>query len=130
MKDTTKVTAYYHRAFYLLKKRNCRAILTWFISVNDPKKRRLHPYTGDKPRWWPEDVRYLRPDALLFPERIKLLINILRTPGISINKLRKAPRENLIEREISSYILDEIVHIRNVEIFVENTHTGTEQLCP
>ncbi|GAA5942925.1 uncharacterized protein JCM15063_006159 [Sporobolomyces koalae] len=62
-----------------------------WIKVIEPQKQTKYPYQkGDetKPAWWPAQIRHKEPDHLGKPERIALLLHILRLPTFSINQLK------------------------------------------
>jgi len=81
-----QVYAYYFVRFKDMQQSACRIVGKAFVKLVEPKKQTHHPYTkGDKkaPPWWPNTtgdncVRHKEPDHLRKPERIRLLVHILK----------------------------------------------------
>ncbi|KAF8858628.1 hypothetical protein BDZ45DRAFT_393465 [Acephala macrosclerotiorum] len=84
--DEHAVEKVYQTRFKDMQQSACRVMGKAFVKLIEPKKQKHYPYTkGDDkaPPWWPKTigenrVRYKEPDHLLRPERIRLLIHILR----------------------------------------------------
>ncbi|KAG9239760.1 hypothetical protein BJ875DRAFT_479181 [Amylocarpus encephaloides] len=84
--NTEEVSEFYQVRFKDMQQSACKVMGKAFVKLVEPKKQTHHPYTkGDscKPSWWPETsgedcVRHKEPDHLLKPERIRLLVHILR----------------------------------------------------
>lgn len=84
--DEAEVKKFYETRFKDLQQSACKVIGKAFVKFVEPKKQTHHPYTGknDKaPKWWPcmtgnNAVRHIEPDHLLKPERVNLLVHILR----------------------------------------------------
>ncbi|KUJ12889.1 uncharacterized protein LY89DRAFT_196326 [Mollisia scopiformis] len=84
--DAGEVEKFYHTRFKDMQQSSCKVMGKAFVKLIEPKKQTHHPYTkgdGKAPPWWPKTtgdhlVRHKEPDHLLKPERIRLLIHILR----------------------------------------------------
>ncbi|KAE8449087.1 hypothetical protein EG329_008470 [Mollisiaceae sp. DMI_Dod_QoI] len=84
--DSAMVEKFYQTRFKDMQQSSCKVMGKAFVKLVEPKKQTHHPYTkGDDkaPPWWPNttgenNVRHKEPDHLLKPERIRLLIHILR----------------------------------------------------
>ncbi|EED12276.1 hypothetical protein TSTA_003350 [Talaromyces stipitatus ATCC 10500] len=136
--DEARLKRYYEKAFDAFQQLNCRVIAKAFIKLVEPRKQVNYPYNGrrassspggerranpelTKPPWWPAGVTHKEPDHLLKPERIQLLIHILRelggSHGITAEKLREAGQD--VRRSISPperlQILDEVYNVRHME---------------
>ncbi|KAF5006491.1 hypothetical protein F66182_15827, partial [Fusarium sp. NRRL 66182] len=136
--DETRLKKYYEKAFDSFQQLNCRVIAKAFIKLVAPRKQVNYPYNGrrassspggerradpemTKPPWWPAGVTHKEPDHLLKPERIQLLIHILRelgeSHGVTAEKLRDAGQD--VRRSISPperlQILDEVYSVRHME---------------
>ncbi|CCU76031.1 hypothetical protein BGHDH14_bgh05952 [Blumeria hordei DH14] len=80
------VESFYFIRFKDMQQSSCKVMGKAFVKLVEPKKQTHHPYTGgnDKaPSWWPATkgdnaVRHKEPDHLLKPERINLLVHILK----------------------------------------------------
>ncbi|KAK2742682.1 hypothetical protein FQN57_005137 [Myotisia sp. PD_48] len=116
--------------------------LDW-TTMFQPKKQNKYPYNGGhgadgkkgdpektKPDWWPPGVIHREPDHLSKPQRLQLLIHILRnlakSHGITADKLKEAGQEakQKIEPQQRLEILDEIYRIRRVEESYEQGEIG------
>lgn len=83
-----EVEKFYSCRFKDMQQSACKVMGKAFVKLVEPKKQTHHPYTkGDDkaPPWWPPTtgdenvrVRHKEPDHLLKPERIRLLVWILR----------------------------------------------------
>ncbi|PVH82268.1 hypothetical protein DL98DRAFT_142922 [Cadophora sp. DSE1049] len=81
-----QVNEYYFVRFKDMQQSACKVMGKAFVKLVEPKKQTHHPYTkGDEkaPPWWPnttgdDHVRHKEPDHLLKPERIRLLVHILK----------------------------------------------------
>ncbi|CAG8970706.1 hypothetical protein HYALB_00001487 [Hymenoscyphus albidus] len=84
--QSDKVEQYYVVRFKDMQQSSCKVMGKAFVKLVEPKKQTHHPYTGGNagaPPWWPptigeNHVRHKEPDHLLKPERIRLLVHILR----------------------------------------------------
>ncbi|KAF4622808.1 hypothetical protein G7Y89_g14217 [Cudoniella acicularis] len=84
--NSTEVEKFYHVRFKDMQQSSCKVMGKAFVKLVEPKKQTHHPYTKGnekKPPWWPNtsgenSVRHKEPDHLLKPERIRLLVHILR----------------------------------------------------
>ncbi|KAJ9293614.1 hypothetical protein DTO271G3_7693 [Paecilomyces variotii] len=137
--DEATMVAYYESAFHALQQTNCRMIAKAFIKVVEPRKQAKYPYNGGKgpdgkkgdsektkPAWWPTKVTHREPDHLKKPERVRLLIHLLRgldkRRGITVDQLEDAGRS--IRRRIKPAdrldVLAEVYRVRRVEERYEN----------
>ncbi|KAG0652329.1 Uncharacterized protein D0Z07_1411 [Hyphodiscus hymeniophilus] len=84
--NEAEVEEFYVTRFKEMQQSSCKVMGKVFVKLVEPKKQTHHPYTkgNDKaPPWWPKTtgenhVRHREPDHLLRPERIRLLVHILR----------------------------------------------------
>jgi hypothetical protein len=84
--DEDEVYKFYLVRFKDMQQSACKVMGKAFVKLVEPKKQTHHPYTkgnAHAPSWWPitageDQVRHKEPDHLLKPERIRLLIHILR----------------------------------------------------
>ncbi|KUJ07360.1 uncharacterized protein LY89DRAFT_742991 [Mollisia scopiformis] len=92
--DSGEVEKFYHKRFQDMQQSSCKVIGKAFVKLMEPKKQTHHPYTkgNDRaPPWWPSTtgdnkVRHIEPDHILKPERIRLLVHILRMVVEPANK--------------------------------------------
>ncbi|GAA5848904.1 hypothetical protein JCM9279_004661 [Rhodotorula babjevae] len=65
---------------------------SWIKAVEPNKSSRFQYQKGDaqKPGWWPRDLRHKEPDHLTKPERIALLVHLLRRSPVDIDELELA----------------------------------------
>ncbi|EKV04048.1 hypothetical protein PDIG_91350 [Penicillium digitatum PHI26] len=143
--DTSKVTAYYERAYREFQQLNCRAIAKEFIRAIEPLKQVKHPYNGKtpvgsasgternpeatKPNWWPPGVMHKEPDHLKKEYRLQLLVHItckLGSHGITIDMLKQVARG--IERKLPdpqrAEVIYEILRVRNMQEKFEKGQVG------
>ncbi|KAI1950127.1 hypothetical protein LOZ04_005338 [Ophidiomyces ophidiicola] len=132
--DEERILDYYESAFRAFQQINCRQIAKAFIKIIEPRKQVKHPYNGGrgasgekgdpektKPDWWPAGVIHREPDHLKKPERIRLLVHIIRnlrkSHNITTEKLEEAGRD--VKRQIKPRerweILEEIYAVRRME---------------
>jgi len=84
--DDVEVEKFYNVRFKDMQQSSCKIMGKAFVKLIEPKKQTHHPYTkgaAKAPPWWPETtgenhVRHREPDHLLKPERIRLLVHILK----------------------------------------------------
>jgi len=84
--DSDEVTKLYHLRFKDMQQAACKIMGKAFVKLVEPRKQTHYPYTkgAEKaPPWWPLTtgenlVRHKEPDHLLKPERISLLVHILK----------------------------------------------------
>ncbi|TVY32091.1 Uncharacterized protein LSUB1_G008706 [Lachnellula subtilissima] len=84
--DDVEVEKFYFLRFKDLQQSSCKVMAKAFVKLVEPKKQTHHPYTKGAeraPPWWPpltgeNAVKHKEPDHLYRPERIRLLIHILR----------------------------------------------------
>ncbi|KAI6246607.1 hypothetical protein HI914_05566 [Erysiphe necator] len=80
------VDRFYYIRFKDMQQSSCKVMGKAFVKLVEPRKQTHHPYTGGNekaPSWWPPTkgdnaVRHKEPDHLLKPERISLLVHILK----------------------------------------------------
>lgn len=91
-----EVTAFLETRFRQLQQLVCKIVAKAWIKVIEPKKQTRYPYNKgeeSKPLWWPDDVRHKEPDHLMKPERISLLMTMLRCAKVPTNRLELATAE-------------------------------------
>ncbi|KAK9480023.1 hypothetical protein V1514DRAFT_327163 [Lipomyces japonicus] len=96
MADAAQVTAFLEAKFRQLQQLSCKVVAKAWIKVIEPKKQVNHPYNkGDlyKPSWWPSQARHKEPDHLMKPERLVLLMSMLRSGNVAVRMLRAATTE-------------------------------------
>ncbi|KMP03261.1 hypothetical protein CISG_08355 [Coccidioides immitis RMSCC 3703] len=141
--EEDKILDYYESAFRAFQQINCRQIAKAFIKIIEPRKQVKHPYNGGrgasgekgdpektKPDWWPAGVIHREPDHLKKPERIRLLVHIIRnlrkSHNITADKLEEAGRD--VKRQIKPRerwdILEEIYAVRRMEESYERDEIG------
>ncbi|KAI1006707.1 hypothetical protein K3495_g1511 [Podosphaera aphanis] len=84
--NDAEVERFYFIRFKDMQQSSCKVMGKAFVKLVEPKKQTHHPYTGGNskaPLWWPPTegenaVRHKEPDHLLKPERINLLVHILK----------------------------------------------------
>ncbi|GAB1320249.1 hypothetical protein MFIFM68171_10459 [Madurella fahalii] len=87
--DSKAVWDFYDHRFRCIQQTTCKHIGKAFVKAIAPRKQATHPYTkGDAtaPGWWPkpwgpgekDKVRHVEPDHQLKPERVHLLVHILK----------------------------------------------------
>ncbi|EEP79363.1 predicted protein [Uncinocarpus reesii 1704] len=132
--ETDKVLDYYASALRAFQQINCRQIAKAFIKMIEPRKQVKHPYNGGrgplgekgdpektKPDWWPAGVEHREPDHLKKPDRVELLVHIIRnlrkSHNITTEKLEEAGRD--VRRQLKPRerwdILEEIYAVRRME---------------
>lgn len=94
--DHAEVTAFLETRFRQLQQLVCKIVAKAWIKVIEPKKQTRYPYNKgeeSKPVWWPPEVRHKEPDHLMKPERINLLMTMLRCGKVPTNRLELATAE-------------------------------------
>ncbi|KAF7852433.1 hypothetical protein EAF04_010973 [Stromatinia cepivora] len=84
--DEEEVTKFYSCRFKDMQQASCKLMGKAFVKLVEPRKQTHYPYTkgaAKAPPWWPVTsgellVRHKEPDHLLKPERIRLLVHILK----------------------------------------------------
>ncbi|CAN6624181.1 hypothetical protein TRVA0_009S02938 [Trichomonascus vanleenenianus] len=114
-----EVEYYLEECLISLQQQACKTISKAWVRAIEPRKQTHYPYKlGDhtKPHWWPEHVRHKEPDHLMKPERIRLLICLLRCKLITIDRLRRATDEcmSLLKR-VRLPLLEEVYHVAYME---------------
>ncbi|KZF22612.1 hypothetical protein L228DRAFT_129834 [Xylona heveae TC161] len=124
--DTKALDEYYDSRFKQFQQLNCKAVAKAWIKVIEPKKQTNWPYKDSEtngPPWWPKDCRHREPDHLKKPERLKLLMTMLRlwktdtSKNITVSKLQASTNEiiNTIKPPEKRPILDEIYRVAKEE---------------
>lgn len=126
--NTAEVTAFLEVRFRLLQQLVCKIVAKAWIKVLEPKKQTRFPYNkGDeaRPPWWPANVRHKEPDHLMKPERINLLMFMLRNGQVPVSRLELATSENaaLIPTDKNG-LLWEIYRVAREEERVKNGEVG------
>ncbi|KAL1970407.1 hypothetical protein VTN77DRAFT_5568 [Rasamsonia byssochlamydoides] len=140
LQNRDELLAYYVDAFHALQQTNCRLIAKAFVKAVEPKKQARYPYNGGKkgpdgtggdpeltkPAWWPVGVTHREPGHLKKPERVRLLIHILRSLQAAEGKKSRNVTVDLLEDATRSVrrrvkpverleILNEIFRVRRAE---------------
>ncbi|GAA5900359.1 hypothetical protein JCM8208_005338 [Rhodotorula glutinis] len=65
---------------------------SWIKAIEPNKSSRFQYQKGDahKPDWWPRELRHKEPDHLTKPERLTLLVHLLRRSPVAIDELELA----------------------------------------
>ncbi|KAJ8102139.1 hypothetical protein POJ06DRAFT_77837 [Lipomyces tetrasporus] len=117
--DREAVTAFFEAKFRQLQQLACKVVAKAWIKVIEPKKQSNHPYNkGDefKPDWWPSEARHKEPDHLMKPERLVLLISMLRCGRVELKQLRGATTECAISIPAEKMeVLEEIYYVAEME---------------
>lgn len=74
----------------------CKIVAKAWIKVVEPKKQTKYPYNrGElgRPAWWPAQARHKEPDHLMKPERLVLLMTMLRCGMARVSRLELATAE-------------------------------------
>ncbi|KAI5790183.1 hypothetical protein EDC01DRAFT_616572 [Geopyxis carbonaria] len=98
--DNDAVTTFYMTRLRQMQQLMCKVVSKAWIKVIEPKKQSNFPYNrGDesKPSWWPREVRHKEPDHLMKPERLTLLLTMLRCQKVPISKLESATSEVMVQ---------------------------------
>ncbi|TVY33082.1 Uncharacterized protein LOCC1_G008671 [Lachnellula occidentalis] len=110
--DEVEVGKFYFLRFKDLQQSACKVMGKAFVKLVEPKKQTHHPYTrgADKaPGWWlptkgENGCPHREPDHLLRPQRIRLLVHILRM----IVEPNHKQNENIRQQELNVKILEEV----------------------
>ncbi|KAK9240869.1 hypothetical protein V1525DRAFT_447766 [Lipomyces kononenkoae] len=117
--DREAVTAFLGAKFRQLQQVACKVVAKAWIKVIEPKKQSNHPYNkGDefKPDWWPSEARHKEPDHLMKPERLVLLVSMLRCGRVELKQLRGATTECAISISPEKMeVLEEIYYVADME---------------
>ncbi|KAK9492726.1 hypothetical protein V1508DRAFT_133435 [Lipomyces doorenjongii] len=117
--DRVAVTAFLEAKFRQLQQLACKVVAKAWIKVIEPKKQSNHPYNkGEefKPDWWPSEARHKEPDHLMKPERLVLLVSMLRCGRVELKQLRGATAECAISIPPEKMeILEEIYYVAEME---------------
>ncbi|KAK9359073.1 hypothetical protein V1504DRAFT_395664 [Lipomyces starkeyi] len=117
--DREAVTAFLEAKFRQLQQLACKVVAKAWIKVIEPKKQSNHPYNkGEefKPDWWPSEARHKEPDHLMKPERLVLLVSMLRCGRVDLKQLRGATTECAISIPPEKMeVLEEIYYVAEME---------------
>ena len=94
--NAEEVAAFLETRFRQLQQLVCKIVAKAWIKVIEPKKQTRYPYNKgeeSRPLWWPASVRHKEPDHLMKPERITLLMTMLRCGKVPTNRLELATAE-------------------------------------
>ncbi|KAK9381138.1 uncharacterized protein V2V93DRAFT_318447, partial [Kockiozyma suomiensis] len=117
--DSDAVTQFFEAKFRELQQLVCKIVAKAWIKVIEPKKQSNHPYNkGEeyKPDWWPNNARHREPDHLMKPERLLLLVSMLRSRRVDLKQLRSATLEcalNIPKNKME--LLEEIYYVADME---------------
>ncbi|KAK9467413.1 hypothetical protein V1512DRAFT_261141 [Lipomyces arxii] len=128
--DRNAVTAFLEAKFRQLQQLACKVVAKAWIKVIEPKKQSNHPYNkGDefKPDWWPSQARHKEPDHLMKPERLILLISMLRCRRVEISQLRSSTVECAVSIPADKMeVLEEIYYVAEMEERAADSKSGTD----
>ncbi|KAF8244764.1 hypothetical protein K440DRAFT_6127 [Wilcoxina mikolae CBS 423.85] len=117
--DEDAVTTFYMTRLRQMQQLMCKVVAKAWIKVIEPKKQSNFPYNRgneSKPAWWPENVRHKEPDHLMKPERLELLLTMLRCGKVPISKLVTATQEVMVQIPKERIpLLDEIYMVADRE---------------
>ncbi|KAK9485952.1 hypothetical protein V1527DRAFT_407671 [Lipomyces starkeyi] len=117
--DREAVTTFLEAKFRQLQQLACKVVAKAWIKVIEPKKQSNHPYNkGEefKPDWWPSEARHKEPDHLMKPERLVLLVSMLRCGRVELKQLRGATTECAISIPPEKMeVLEEIYYVAEME---------------
>ncbi|KAK9370180.1 hypothetical protein V1509DRAFT_329057 [Lipomyces kononenkoae] len=117
--DRQAVTGFLEAKFRQLQQLACKIVAKAWIKVIEPKKQSNHPYNkGEefKPDWWPSEARHKEPDHLMKPERLVLLVSMLRCGRVELKHLRGATTECAINIPPEKMeVLEEIYYVADME---------------
>jgi hypothetical protein len=125
--DYEALTEQLRNCFETMQQTTCRDVLKTWIKAIEPTKQARCPYKlGDtlRPDWWPAGLRHKEPDHLHKPERLQLLLHILRVPYVDIAKLREATDEHASRyiRAGKQELLDEVYFVAEMERWAVRHH--------
>ncbi|KAH0609991.1 uncharacterized protein H6S33_012537 [Morchella sextelata] len=97
----------------------CKVVAKCWIKVIEPKKQSNFPYNRgeeSKPSWWPANARHKEPDHLMKPERLRLLLTMLRCRKVPVSKLEAATAEATAHIPLEKApLLEEIYRVAKLE---------------
>ncbi|KAA8913687.1 hypothetical protein TRICI_003145 [Trichomonascus ciferrii] len=125
--DDEALTEHLRNCFETMQQKTCREVVKTWIKVIEPGKQSRCPYKhGDtlRPSWWPPGLRHKEPDHLHKPERLRLMLHLLRLPYIDIAKLRNATDEYASRyiRAGKQELLDEVYFVAEMERWAARSH--------
>ncbi|TVY82745.1 Uncharacterized protein LSUE1_G001420 [Lachnellula suecica] len=131
--DEEEVTKFYNLRFRDMQQSACKVMGKAFVKLVEPKKQTHYPYTKGDPKappWWPstgdQSVRHKEPDHLLKPERIRLLVHILRM----IVEPRHKQCSTVQKLELDVRKLEEVTMEAMSNWFNDKEHSGNEEKRP
>ncbi|CUM63516.1 uncharacterized protein PRCAT00001092001 [Priceomyces carsonii] len=113
-KTTEHLMSHYADLLTSLSQAICKEVAKQWIKVAEPNKQALYPYkyyNESKPPWWPSTVNHIEPDHLDKSGRIKVLINILRSPEFDLLSLRARTSVLNFKNLVAYNILDELYYL-------------------
>ncbi|KAF8463647.1 hypothetical protein BDZ91DRAFT_796198 [Kalaharituber pfeilii] len=117
--DSAAVTTFFETRFRQMQQLTCKVVAKAWIKVIEPKKQSNFPYNRgeeSKPSWWPEGARHKEPDHLMKPERLLLLMTMLRCRRVPVTKLEAATAEVAAHiEECRIGLLEEIYRVAKME---------------
>ncbi|KAI9837543.1 MAG: hypothetical protein M1819_007194 [Sarea resinae] len=125
--DEKALQEFFDTRFKQFQQLNCKAVAKQWIKVVEPKKQTNFPYKAaedDGPPWWPKGVRHREPDHLLKPERLALLMTLLRLwkkeqyKHVTVSSLEASTKELKFDQgkgKDKRHILDEIYRVAKME---------------
>ncbi|KAH7361004.1 hypothetical protein BKA65DRAFT_196693 [Rhexocercosporidium sp. MPI-PUGE-AT-0058] len=132
--DDDQVEAFYYVRFKDMQQSACKVMGKAFVKLVEPKKQTHHPYTkgdGGAPLWWPNtkgenSVRHKEPDHLYKPERIRLLVHILKMIVEPVEK--QCPTVQKLKLNVKT--LEAVTMEAMSNWFADKEHTENEQKRP
>lgn len=113
------VTTFFETRFRQMQQLTCKVVAKAWIKVIEPKKQSNFPYNRgeeSKPSWWPAGARHKEPDHLMKPERLLLLMTMLRCRRVPVTKLEMATQEVAAHIEECRFgLLEEIYRVAKME---------------
>ncbi|CZR51410.1 uncharacterized protein PAC_01285 [Phialocephala subalpina] len=124
IRNSEEVEKFYIARFNDMQHGSSRMMARAFVELLEPQKQRHYPYAkgNDKaPPWWPKTtgekrVQHEEPDQLLKPERVRLLVHILRMvlepfekqhPSVQQSGLNVEALEAVTMDALSGWFIDE-----------------------
>ncbi|KAL7270493.1 hypothetical protein RUND412_006800 [Rhizina undulata] len=131
--NSEDVFTFFNTRFRQMQQLVCKVVAKAWIKVIEPKKQSNFPYNrGDesKPSWWPPNARHKEPDHLMKPERLDLLLTMLRSRKVPVQKLEDATAEVMaqIPKE-KAPLLEEIYRVAKQEERYINGQLPRGTLC-
>ncbi|GAA6060330.1 hypothetical protein JCM10212_000427 [Sporobolomyces blumeae] len=108
-----RVEQWFSDRFAELSHKTDKIVCRSWIKVVEPSKQTHFPYQkGDetKPTWWPKDIRHKEPDHLGKPERIALLLHLIRLPQISVDVLEAATAAVIVQIPVEKMAILHVIY--------------------